>query len=225
LKRWIAAAFLLNFALALVNGFWITGSWPLTAFQHLLLDVAQFVVLPAATALLLFRHAEARAFVGSLAWPRQPGALLGSLAVGVLVGAAGMFLFSTVARLTARAIDLPPQASGLAPLYTMFPAPEVAAFYFAATAALAEEFVFRYLPLAYLAPAAVADRGKWLAYLAVSCVLFGAIHWENGTPGIVEATLWGATLGFMFWAFRNPVTIVVAHFTADLLHFWPGPSP
>ena len=144
------------------------------------------------------------------------------LAIGVVVGVCGTFVFKAAANVTAAALDLPRGAGGLAPLYSMFPAPQLAAVYLALTAAIAEEFVFRYLPLAYLAPAAVTDRGKWLAYLAISALLFGLVHWENGVPGVVEATLWGATLAFMFWAFRNPVTIVVAHFTADLIAFWPN---
>ena len=81
--------------------------------------------------------------------------------------------------------------------------------------------MFRYLPLAYLAPAEVSDRGKWLRYLSVACLLFGLAHWEQGTQGVIEAAFFGFLFAFMFWAFRNPVTVVVAHFTADLIIYWP----
>lgn len=225
MKKWIGIAFVVNAIPSAMNGFWITGSWPFSPLQHLLADLAQFVALPALTVALLVRLPEVRGDLNKLAWPATPTGFAGSLVTGVVTGVCGYWMFNGAAKLVAIAVESSPSA-GLAPLYQFFSRRELAALYLAGTAALAEEFVFRYLPLAYLAPATVSDRRKWLMYASVACLLFGLIHWENGLPGMIESSLWGLTLGFMFWAFRNPITIVAAHFTADLIAFWPtSPSP
>ncbi len=92
--------------------------------------------------------------------------------------------------------------------------------YLAATAALAEELVYRALPWLY-AEAVVSSRWRRTAYVLVTSVVFALAHSEQG-PGGILATFWyGIVSARMYSCYRSLWPLVLGHFLFNLIVFAP----
>lgn len=87
-------------------------------------------------------------------------------------------------------------------------------------AAFGEEICFRGFLMKRLAQLFGESRSAWAAALAVSSVLFGWGHTEQGVSGWIQEGLSGLILGVLFLcAGRNLVVPIVAHGTSNTLAF------
>jgi membrane protease YdiL (CAAX protease family) len=56
--------------------------------------------------------------------------------------------------------------------------------------------------------------------IAVSAVLFGAIHWSQGVDRIVSCALIGAVFMAVYLRVGALWPVVVAHYVIDVIAFW-----
>ena len=81
--------------------------------------------------------------------------------------------------------------------------------------AIGEELLFRGLLVTYLRRV----TGNWIAAIALSSVVFGALHVGQGYIAIPQAMLLGAALAIIFVLSRSLTAVIIAHFLFDLLQF------
>ena len=87
--------------------------------------------------------------------------------------------------------------------------------YFALSAGLVEEFLFR--GLLYRALAECRDAA-WL-FLLISPLLFALIHWEDGVANLLATYVVGVFMALAYLGLRNIWPLVVGHVFTDLLWF------
>jgi membrane protease YdiL (CAAX protease family) len=87
--------------------------------------------------------------------------------------------------------------------------------YFALSAGLVEEFLFRGL----LYRAFAGFRHSLVLFLLVSPLLFSLVHWEDGLANLVTTYVVGVFMAFAYLGFRNLWPLVVGHVFTDLLWF------
>lgn len=95
----------------------------------------------------------------------------------------------------------------------------IAIFYLAATAAVFEEIFFRGL-IWRLVYSSSTPYNKAVVYVAVSSILFGLIHWENGVPEIFASMVFGIVACVLYLRLRNLTPLIIAHFVIDMVNFW-----
>lgn len=95
----------------------------------------------------------------------------------------------------------------------------VAIFYFAITAAVFEEIFFRGL-IWRLVYSSATPYNKAVVYVAVSSLLFGLVHWENGLSEVFSAMVFGVVACVLYLRLRNLIPLIVAHFFIDMVNFW-----
>jgi len=95
----------------------------------------------------------------------------------------------------------------------------VAIFYLAITAAVFEEIFFRGL-IWRLVFSSNIRYNKAIVYIAISSILFGLVHWENGLPEIISAMVFGVVACVLYLRLRNLIPLMVAHFFIDIVNFW-----
>jgi membrane protease YdiL (CAAX protease family) len=78
--------------------------------------------------------------------------------------------------------------------------------------AVHEELLFRGLLLPYLRRA----TGSWIAAIAISSVIFGSLHFHQGSIAMVQITGLAVVLSLMFIVSRSLIAVMVAHFTFDM---------
>lgn len=90
--------------------------------------------------------------------------------------------------------------------------------YFGLTAGIVEEIFFRGLPLLYLRER-FRGRDVRVAYVAVTSVLFGLIHWENGMHEIIATGFFGVLAAIAYLQLRNLWFLIGAHALIDIWAF------
>jgi hypothetical protein len=91
-------------------------------------------------------------------------------------------------------------------------------FYASLTAALVEEPVFRSLPWLYFSSSLANPE---FPFVASTAILFAAVHWEQGIPGLIAAGSLGVVAAMLYTKIRNVWPFVVAHFIAGVWsHPW-----
>lgn len=78
-----------------------------------------------------------------------------------------------------------------------------------------EEITFRGLMLPLLRKLI----GSWWGAVAISSVIFGALHIAQGVIGVVQITGLGIVFSIAFIRSRSLITVIFAHFAFDLLQF------
>jgi hypothetical protein len=203
-------AFLVNFAFY-ADVVWKFFPYPSDPIVRLAWILGTDLIVPGVTlgALLL---TPLRAALLSVKWPKTARQWLGSILLGVFVGLVALFPVNIITSIVVtlmfgEAVD--PVASSAGQTATLSLGP----LYLASSAAVAEEFIFRYLPLAYLSLCSLTRRQTWLAYLCFAALLFAACHWTGGARFVVSALLYGVLFAALFFNFRNLVVVVIGHFT------------
>ncbi len=93
-----------------------------------------------------------------------------------------------------------------------------ATLYMAVTAGVVEEVFFRGLPLLYLErrfPGAVPR----VAYVVVTALLFGAVHWTNGPHEFIGTFVFGLLAAAIYLRLRDLWPLIAAHAVIDLYDF------
>jgi hypothetical protein len=207
----IAAAALPTVAVGLLNGLYL-GHLADTPFAYWSADIAQWLVLPAICLYALARYgAVGPAAYGlrgaSPAFPARHMLAASVLASLVLAGA----YFGTAA-LADRWLPATTPAFSYAGLVPSGAMRVPVVIYFALTAGVVEEVVYRGLPLVALGDA-VHRRGVRFGYVLATALLFASIHWEGGptelAPGLRRwawpprcCTCASATCGRWWWRTR-----------------------
>jgi len=95
----------------------------------------------------------------------------------------------------------------------------VAILYLAITASVFEEIFFRGL-IWRLVYSSTIKYNKPVIYVAISSVLFGLVHWENGLPEVISAIVFGVVACVLYLRLRNLLPLMAAHFFIDMVNFW-----
>jgi membrane protease YdiL (CAAX protease family) len=192
-------------------------NWSVAAFWFA--DIAKFVLVPGVILWCLARFAGVHPRDYGLSWPRTPEArerLLGGtlLACFVLVP-----LFFAVQQMLwfAGYYGLPDFG-----YEATLPHGQVLRWivigYYALTAGVVEEIVFRGLPWTWVEHFGdtPATRGAWVV---VTSIVFALVHWENGGPGMLAAGAYGIGAALLYLKLRNLWPLVVAHVVTDVISF------
>ncbi|TDI84331.1 MAG: CPBP family intramembrane metalloprotease [Caldithrix sp.] len=91
--------------------------------------------------------------------------------------------------------------------------------YFAATAAVVEEVMFRALPWCFFSSRDGSGSPFW-RYALISSLLFGLIHWENGAHEVVSTFMLGFVACVLYVKINNIWPLIGAHFVTDVRSFW-----
>ena len=89
--------------------------------------------------------------------------------------------------------------------------------YFSITASLVEEMFYR--GMFWRALSGLSSRYRVGLYVIGSSVLFGAIHWENGWPEVIAASVFGIVACLIYHRIHTLWPLVLAHFVTDLRAF------
>lgn len=95
----------------------------------------------------------------------------------------------------------------------------VSVLYLAGTAAVFEEVFFRAL-LRRIIFTRYNTSLATLIYVLGSSILFGLVHWENGTAEVLTTMVTGMVACFLYLRLNNLVPLIVAHFLIDVAVFW-----
>ena len=188
-----------------------TGYWAFDLFKH--------VVLPASALLWLARRYRVtpgrygiRAVAENETWLHFLGLTVFLAIVLFLV----YYVAIVVSWLILQPLETPPFYQSIIPKGLLhYPV----VLYFAATAGLVEEIFFRALPLLFISErfpqASLAG-----SYVAVTALLFGAAHWENGSHEFVATFVYGLFASFFYLKLRDLWPLIGAHTLIDVWVFW-----
>ncbi|MBI3043774.1 MAG: CPBP family intramembrane metalloprotease [Betaproteobacteria bacterium] len=219
-RRWILLAAAPTVALLLLNGFWLEAAYRRSVGLFWALDALQFVVAPALGIWMLVRlggiplsRAGIRGFGAGYDMRRV-------LALFVFVALVFVATYHGARLAAPSAAWLPPsefgydqaigRAPGLKPVFLV---------YAAVTAGFVEEVMFRGLPFLYFV-AAEPGRGDVARFVAVSAMLFSAIHWENGLGELVATLVLGVVVAVLYSWIRNLWPFIAGHIVTDLVWLW-----
>ncbi len=87
--------------------------------------------------------------------------------------------------------------------------------YFALSAGLVEEFLFRGL----LYRAFSGFKHSFALFLVISPILFSLVHWEDGLANLASTFIVGVFMAIAYLGFRNLWPLVIAHIVTDLVWF------
>ena len=215
----LGAALLPFLLLSLGDGWYKARLHAHSPLAFWLADAGKFVVVPALSLWLLARLAGIGPAAYGMGWPR--GAARAALGAQALLATALLWAgYSLAGALAGRLLPgAPADAFGYeATLPDGGLARAAGAFYFAATAALAEEIMLRGVLRACLerlvAPAAAA-----VAFVAASTALFALVHWENGAAEIAATGAYGLLAALLYLHMGSLWPLVTAHFLIDLAAF------
>jgi membrane protease YdiL (CAAX protease family) len=90
--------------------------------------------------------------------------------------------------------------------------------YYALTAGVVEEIVFRGLPWTWVEHFGdtPATRSAWVV---VTSAVFALVHWENGGPALLATGAYGVGAALLYLKLRNLWPLVVAHVVTDVISF------
>jgi hypothetical protein len=200
----------------LADGFWkakLSKAAP-TAFW--IVDIAEWILLPALSLWLLHRRAPISFKDYGLIWPGAgrfvaalflctltlyPITWFGDKIFGPLVLGQSPNAFHYESALGALSI--------------------AEALYLAATAALCESVFALGLPWLWFSQGEPGSKTSRFAFMLTASFIFGLAHWESGWSTVSGAFLF--QLGALAWYFglRTLWPIIGAHFLIDLYSFWP----
>jgi membrane protease YdiL (CAAX protease family) len=205
--------------LSLADGLYKRPLYHWSAAAFWLADIAKFVLLPGIVLWWLARHADVRPRDYGLRWPRtqdERSALLGGTLLACLVlGPAYFVAQDWIWRAW-------PAAAPVFSYDTALPASGSARWlaiaYYATTAGVVEEIVFRGLPWAWTVRFGDTRAIRWI-WIAVTSILFGLAHWENGTPDVLAAGVFGIGAAVLYLRLRSLWPLVLAHVVTDVIAF------
>jgi hypothetical protein len=149
--------------------------------------------------------------------PRRP--LLALLLVPVLLGA-GLLLSAALSALPLPVNNGPPNVNHLSNIPGNLPGFLWAMVVMWASAAFAEEVLFRGYLLTRLTELFGKQAAGWIAAIIIGALLFGLSHFYQGPVGIVGTGVTGLVLGAGYWlGGRNLWPLIIAHGLGNSLGF------
>lgn len=182
------------------------------------IDIAYFVGMPVFLILACVRKGFSVqeiffAPIGTGEWQEVAGSRFAMVLVALMAAGACYWLLTVPLRFTRGLNEFLPAQFNHQDFKNRAEFASIAAVYFALSAALLEELVYR-----WLLGKALLDRGWGAApFLCISTALFGLIHWHGGLQAIVLTGLVGLLLSWVYLKIRLLWPLVVAHATIDLL--------
>jgi membrane protease YdiL (CAAX protease family) len=179
-------------------------------------DVTKWILLPAVTLFAMRMWCNARLSDFGLQGPGKRWSMVQLSVLTVLFSALAMsyFGFQTLAlRLfpggaTFDLGEVMPLGSAYLPVVL----------YLCVTAAIVEELFYRGVLLEAMAPAG-SGAGRAAGYVALSSMLFGLSHFENGSAEILATGLYGVVAALFALRVRNLWPLMVGHFATDFVAF------
>ncbi|MEE8261561.1 MAG: CPBP family intramembrane glutamic endopeptidase [Gammaproteobacteria bacterium] len=204
--------------LGLVNGTYKEALYSNPAL-YWVVDITQWIVLPLVCLALLYSRARVGPSDYGLSlpgrsypvWEMVGAALLAMLLLGAAYWGLTTFLwrFPGFEAPTFTHHSIIPDGPGKIAVVT----------YLALTAGVVEEIFFRGLPWFGLRIITNQNSRRFI-YIIGTSILFGLIHWENGTPEILATFVYGVIAAFLYLKLLNLWPLIGAHVLLDILEFW-----
>ncbi len=193
-----------------------------TTLGAILINVAYVLSLIFATIVLRSRGSGWRqiGLARPKSWPKTILLSIGAMVAGFIAIILAGIILQTLLQL------LPVQESGVADLSSYDPLvgnlPLLIIYLTAAWTIIAfgEEMIFRAFVINSLASLFPNSKVKWAIALLGSALLFGLVHFSWGLGGVVQTTVMGLTLGFIYLRTgRNLWVTIIAHALMNTLNF------
>lgn len=207
------------FVFGMVNGTYNSSLAQISPWLFWLADIMGWIVLPSAILYYVYRHygIGLRDYgFGKLTSVQQRREIINWSFLATFILGIYYFAFGWLAWAF---IDATPPSFSYTKVIPEGNGYYVAVFYLSITAAVVEEIFFRGLiwRLVYLS---TAKYNKPIVYVAVSSILFGLVHWENGLPEVLAAMVFGVVACVLYLRLHNLIPLIVAHFIIDVVNFW-----
>jgi membrane protease YdiL (CAAX protease family) len=214
----LSAVFLATLAAFLSIGYFRSDLYEYSPALYWAFDTLKFVVIPAAALVFLARRYGIRPRDYGLRRPGE-GESWTQLAVLTIFLALILMLAYQVSWYIALIVLRP---DWMAPFYKDINATGLlripVTIYLAVTAGVAEEILFRALPLLYL-ERRLGSRLRAFHFVLGSALLFAAIHWRNGTHEVVATFAYGLLAAAVYYRLRDLLPLILAHVVIDLIEF------
>jgi membrane protease YdiL (CAAX protease family) len=220
---WLVA---INIGLSLIDGFFKQSLYLWSPSGFFAYDVFHKVLLPGASFAWILRYGEISLHEIGLA---KPGIGPGQMKLGPMVVASvvlwllldGIYYVSedVISRVLWKfdllwwsdfQWDTTLKDSAVRPLQAM---------YYAMTAGLVEEVLFRGL-LFWMIVGKQVQKARCRRYLWLSSLLFALTHWEQGSSWMLAAGIFGFGAAWAFLRIGSLWPLIGAHVLADLVAFW-----
>jgi membrane protease YdiL (CAAX protease family) len=237
---WLLLLWLLPyFALGIGDGIFLP-ELVLSPVHFWIYDFAKFVLLPAVYLLFFYRylhiHPGSYFFtshrIAYNGWEWTGVTLFSALVLDVIYNSANLlvtlalgavviplgWLLSPWFELPAISLDYPPYFAYQMALPDDRILHALVAIFFSITAGVVEEIFFR--GLLRQAIAAILSPQAVKTYIALSALIFGLAHWEQGSYGLIGATLFGACAAWLYLKLGDLRPLIFAHALIDLYIYW-----
>jgi membrane protease YdiL (CAAX protease family) len=200
----------------ILNGFYNESLYTLEPIWFWIADFIHFVLLP-------FSCLMALAHYGGVRHDRYGFRAIGIGPMVLLTLFSAFFLgvpYYLVTRIFAPILDVSTPDFSYKSVIPQLPLMhEFVAIYFAATAAFAEEIVYRGIPFYYVTLKKDDGLTVW-HYVLCSSLLFGLMHWENGVHEVIGTFVFGAIACIIYSQMENIWPLIGAHFIINIIAFW-----
>lgn len=206
------------FFVAFINGFFLDQLHQINLTVVWAYDIFQFVLLPFSLFYILFKVYDIRPHNYGISVPGTTEKRHSLIYISIFCAALLLLFHSATYELVKLYIPdrlyegyLKMVPDGLLKIPVVI--------YMSLTAAVVEEITYRGIPLLLL------DRYKKhrffnSIYAYGTAIIFTSVHWENGTPDIAAAFVFGLLAAMLYLHYKNLIPLIFAHFVIDIVQFW-----
>ena len=215
----IAIVCALFYTLGILHGFYNGPVYRAGPAYFWLADITRWVVLPVICLSALTRRCRIVPSSYGLVWPSskrsQDALLIWCVVAAVLIDAA---YYGVAGPLWKHGGFTRPAFTYNETIPTGVVAHGLVVMYYAATAGVVEEVVYRGLMWLGISMI-VTPRFAKPAYVLVSSLLFASIHWANGVPELAATFAVGVVAALLYLRIGNLWPLVIGHTVTDLIDF------
>ena len=205
------------FILGLTNGWYAPALTRVGTHWFWLSDVVQFVVLPAAAVIYLFKQLKTPPSKFGFRGPTTYETYWELAGLSCLAIFLYWVCFDVLRHIVARFITTPASSVLFAPaLPTTQPLRFLLVLYASLTAAFVEESVYRSIPWLYFKTRLKSPRAP---FVLLSSVAFAVIHWEQGLGIVISAGMLGLVAAGLYTKVENIWPFVIAHFVSSCWNY------
>ncbi len=205
-------------ALGIADGAFKHSLYAYSPLVFWIFDTTKFVFLPALLLWLLYRYFRIKPFEYGLAGVAEDQPWWEFIGLVVFLAFILYVVYQVAWNMFPKALwPLPAQHfyDSIMPQGNLhFPL----ALYYAVTAGVTEEIIFRGLPLLYLKEKCGKSFSR-TGYVLVTSVLFAAAHWENGSHEVAATFIFGVIGALLYLQLHELWPLIGAHALVDLWAF------
>ena len=205
-------------ALSIADGAFKSSLYMLSPLAFWIFDVTKFVILPATILWLLYRYFQVKPTEYGIAGAAEGQAWWEFIGLVVFLALILYVVYLVAWSLSPKTLWPTPTQHFYQAILPQGILHFPVAIYYAVTAGVTEEIIFRGLPLLYLKERYGKSFSR-AGYVVVTSILFGAAHWENGSREVGAAFFFGVFSSLLYLQLRELWPLIGAHALTDLWGF------